>query len=162
MGDHGSILVAIKFNQNQRENVSYIMYSTDMGDSWQYSKLSDSPLRIYSLMTEPGENTTVFSLFGSPPGNEHHWIIVKADFGKVFGECEIWIKRLGKHTLRISQQYIQGFFLSLSREKLYGRRFQIVDAVQSGRKENELRTRSKRSIQKTSIAEQMLHRSASR
>ncbi|KAK8747660.1 hypothetical protein OTU49_016520, partial [Cherax quadricarinatus] len=40
-------------------------------------------LRIYGLMTEPGENTTIFTLFGSK-SDKHHWIIVKVDMKSVF------------------------------------------------------------------------------
>lgn len=82
IGDHGAIIVAIKFYKN-KEEVDHILYSTDEGETWQSQKLTESPLKVYSLMTEPGENTTIFSLFGSSTG-PHQWIIVKTDFQKAF------------------------------------------------------------------------------
>lgn len=84
MGDHGGIIVAVKFNQKSMNSSFEIMYSLDIGETWQYYKMDNMTLKLYSLMTEPGENTTVFSLFASPPGNIHRWIVVKADFRKAF------------------------------------------------------------------------------
>lgn len=86
MGDHGGIIVAVKFNQKSMNSSFEIMYSLDIGETWQYYKMDNMTLKLYSLMTEPGENTTVFSLFASPPGNIHRWIVVKADFRKAFGK----------------------------------------------------------------------------
>lgn len=38
-------------------------------------------------MTEQGENTTIFTLFGSKPV-KHDWVIIKVDMSKVFeGKC---------------------------------------------------------------------------
>lgn len=41
-------------------------------------------LRIFALLTEPGENTTIFTLFGSRIEHEHQWIIIKVNIFVVF------------------------------------------------------------------------------
>lgn len=82
MGDHGGILVAVKYFKNKGET-RHVMYSTDEGEKWTEQEFHHEDLRLYGLMTEPGENTTVFTMFGSTPG-EHKWIIVKLDLQKVF------------------------------------------------------------------------------
>ncbi|KAK7603208.1 hypothetical protein V9T40_003207 [Parthenolecanium corni] len=82
MGDHGSIIVAAPFTKS-KDGSTNITYSLDEGETWQTRQISEQPLRIYSLMTEPGENTTIFSLYGSYPG-AHKWLIVKIDFTNVF------------------------------------------------------------------------------
>uniref|UniRef100_A0A6P7GQQ3 Sortilin-related receptor-like isoform X2 n=1 Tax=Diabrotica virgifera virgifera TaxID=50390 RepID=A0A6P7GQQ3_DIAVI len=82
MGDHGGILSAAKYSKTNEET-RHIEYSTDEGRSWYQTEFNNEKLRLYGLMTEPGKNTTLFTIFGSLP--EHHqWIIVKVDFTKVF------------------------------------------------------------------------------
>ena len=45
-----------------------------------------NPARIFGLVTEPGENTTVFTMFGTEakPGQSIDWIIVRVDLASVF------------------------------------------------------------------------------
>ncbi|XP_066145381.1 sortilin-related receptor-like [Euwallacea fornicatus] len=80
MGDHGGILSAVKYHKTKGETRS-ILFSTDEGETWNITQFHNDEIRLYGLMTEPGENTTVFTMFGSLP-KEHNWIIVKADFSK--------------------------------------------------------------------------------
>lgn len=82
MGDHGGILIAVKYFKTRGET-RYIMFSTDEGEKWVEQTFHDEDLKLYGLMTEPGENTTVFTMFGSAPG-EHQWIIIKLDMKNVF------------------------------------------------------------------------------
>ncbi|XP_043284191.1 sortilin-related receptor-like isoform X2 [Venturia canescens] len=82
MGDHGGVLVAVKYFKSRGETQE-LLYSTDEGKSWKTYKFHDEMLRVYGLMTEPGENTTVFTMFGSMPG-QHRWLIIKVDLRKVF------------------------------------------------------------------------------
>lgn len=103
MGDHGGIIVAVKFNQKSVNSSFEIMYSLDVGETWQYYKMDNMTLKLYSLMTEPGENTTVFSLFASPPGNIHRWIVVKADFRKAFGKL---INKVVLHLVKSYKVYV--------------------------------------------------------
>ncbi|XP_020710796.1 sortilin-related receptor isoform X2 [Athalia rosae] len=82
MGDHGGVLVAVKYFKSRGETRE-IVYSTDEGETWHTHEFTGDMLRVYGLMTEPGENTTVFTMFGSGSGH-HQWLIVKVDLRKVF------------------------------------------------------------------------------
>lgn len=82
MGDHGGVLTAVKYFKNRGET-RHVLYSTDEGETWYQAAFHDEELRLYELMTEPGENTTVFTMFGSRP-QTHQWIIVKLDMRHVF------------------------------------------------------------------------------
>lgn len=82
MGDHGSVLTAVKYYKTRGETRD-ILYSTNEGESWNNISFTDEEIRLYGLMTEPGENTTIFTMFGSLP-EEHQWIIVKIDMRSVF------------------------------------------------------------------------------
>lgn len=82
-GDHGGVLVAVKYFKSQGETRE-LLYSTDEGENWNKHNFHADDLRIYGLMTEPGENTTVFTMFGSAKGL-HQWLIVKVDLSKAFG-----------------------------------------------------------------------------
>ena len=44
------------------------------------------PTRIFGLITEPGENTTVFTMFGTQasPSAGIDWIIIRVDLAAVF------------------------------------------------------------------------------
>lgn len=87
MGDHGGILTAVKYYKAKGET-RHILYSIDEGENWNKTVFHNKDMRLYGLMTEPGENSTVFTMFGSLP-EAHQWIIVKVDFEKVFNKtCE--------------------------------------------------------------------------
>ncbi|CAH0560374.1 unnamed protein product [Brassicogethes aeneus] len=82
MGDHGGIFAAVEYYKSYGET-RYVQYSVDEGESWHDAPFHDEQLRMYGLMTEPGENTTIFTMFGSL-SEQHQWIIIKLDFMKVF------------------------------------------------------------------------------
>ncbi|KAK4886327.1 hypothetical protein RN001_002598 [Aquatica leii] len=82
MGDHGGVMTAVKYYKNLGET-RHILYSTDEGEKWSQIAFHDEDLRLYGLMTEPGENTTVFTMFGSK-AQAHQWIIIKLDMKGVF------------------------------------------------------------------------------
>ena len=53
--------------------------------NWKSLKLYDKSLRVYGLLTEPGENTTAFAVFGTEHGVQGvDWIIVTIDLKSVF------------------------------------------------------------------------------
>lgn len=83
-GDHGGVLVAVKFFKSNGET-GEILYSTDDGENWKSHRFSEDFLRIYGLMTEPGENTTIFTMFGSAKSH-HQWLIIKVDLKNAFGK----------------------------------------------------------------------------
>lgn len=85
LGDHGGIIVAVKYFKTEGEtNILY--YSIDEGLTWQEHKFYTEPIRIFGVITEPGENTTTFTMFGSNPASNGSidWIIIKVDLGQVF------------------------------------------------------------------------------
>lgn len=84
MGDHGGVLVAVKYFKSRGETRE-ILYSTNEGESWESHEFNEKVLRIYGLMTEPGENTTVFTMFGSGIG-QHQWLIIKVDLRQAFSK----------------------------------------------------------------------------
>lgn len=81
-GDHGGVLVAVKYFKSNGET-NELKYSTDEGESWKDHAFTNEDLRIYGLMTEPGENTTIFTMFGSAKSH-HQWLIVKVDLRNAF------------------------------------------------------------------------------
>nr|CAD7443907.1 unnamed protein product [Timema bartmani] len=81
-GDHGGVLVAVKYYKAHGETRE-LLYSTDDGETWQTYEFSKNNLRVYGLMTEPGENTTIFTMFGSFIG-AHQWLILKVDLRNAF------------------------------------------------------------------------------
>ncbi|XP_038113433.1 sortilin-related receptor [Culex quinquefasciatus] len=82
MGDHGGILVAVKYFKSKGET-NEILYSTDEGEKWRSQSFHSTNLKVYGLMTEPDTNTTIFTLFGSEQ-EEHKWLIIKIDLKKAF------------------------------------------------------------------------------
>ena len=77
--------MAVKYFKTEGEtNILY--YSIDEGLSWQEHKFYEEPIRIFGVITEPGENTTTFTMFGSNPASDKSidWIIIKVDLGQVF------------------------------------------------------------------------------
>ena len=52
MGDHGGILVAVKYFKSRGETRD-ISYSIDEGETWQSYEFNEKMLRVYGLMTEP-------------------------------------------------------------------------------------------------------------
>lgn len=82
MGDHGGILVAVKYFKSKGET-NEILYSTDEGEKWNSHPFHANDLKVYGLMTEPNTNTTIFTLFGSEV-SEHKWLIIKIDLKNAF------------------------------------------------------------------------------
>ncbi|KAL0829250.1 hypothetical protein ABMA28_004072 [Loxostege sticticalis] len=81
-GDHGGVLVAVKYFKSRGET-RRILYSTNEGIEWNSYQFNQNDLRIYGLMTEPGENTTTFTMFGSA-NDQHQWIIITIDLRNTF------------------------------------------------------------------------------
>ena len=78
IGDHGGVIVAVKYFKTEG-NTDEILYTTDEGLNWKSHKFYHKPIRIFGLITEPGENTTIFTMFGTDvkPSQGINWIIVK-------------------------------------------------------------------------------------
>ncbi|XP_046548454.1 sortilin-related receptor-like [Haliotis rubra] len=76
--DHGGILLAAK----QFDVTDTVYYSVDEGTTWRAQKFTNTSIRIYGILTEPGEATTVFSVFGSHTGR-HSWLISQLNMTNV-------------------------------------------------------------------------------
>ncbi|KAK0098602.1 hypothetical protein PV326_006350 [Microctonus aethiopoides] len=122
IGDHGGVLVAVKYFKSRGE-IRDILFSTDEGRNWQSYRFNEDMLRVYGLMTEPGENTTVFTMFGSNPG-QHRWLIIKVDLRNVFerdcttDDFKLWSP---------SSTDQPGMTCILGRKEVYQRRAQKVN-----------------------------------
>uniref|UniRef100_A0A8C4QCV4 VPS10 domain-containing protein n=1 Tax=Eptatretus burgeri TaxID=7764 RepID=A0A8C4QCV4_EPTBU len=81
-GDHGGVLVAIRQNGTTKS----IRYSVDEGETWQEMALSSEPLTIYGMLTEPGERTAVFTIFGAKADKTHSWLIFQVNLTHVLGQ----------------------------------------------------------------------------
>jgi len=92
MGDHGGVIVAVKYFKTEGAT-NILEYSINEGLTWRQHQFYEEPLRIFGLITEPGENTTIFTMFGSKQdkaGSIIDWIIIKVDLSKVFErKCEV-------------------------------------------------------------------------
>lgn len=64
----------------------FLRFSTDEGKKWRSYQFYDKELHIYGLLTEPGEHTTVFTLFGAPKDKKHEWILIKIDLKSAFSK----------------------------------------------------------------------------
>ncbi|KAM9255799.1 sortilin-related receptor isoform 2-T2 [Cariama cristata] len=80
-GDHGGILVAIA----QGTETDQLKYSTNEGESWKTFTFSEKPVFVYGLLTEPGEKSTIFTIFGSYKENGHSWLILQINTTDVLG-----------------------------------------------------------------------------
>ena len=87
IGDHGGVIVAAKYYKTEGRT-DELLYSTDDGLTWNSLRFYHEPLRIFGLLTEPGENTTIFTMFGTASpllaGSPIDWIIVKVDLRDAF------------------------------------------------------------------------------
>ena len=75
-GDHGGILVATQYYKTEGPT-NELLYSTNEGITWKPLKFYAKKLKVYGLLTEPGENSTTFTVFGTENGaSTVNWIIV--------------------------------------------------------------------------------------
>lgn len=59
-------------------------YSVNEGETWQSIEFSKRKVLVYGLLSEPGEKTTIFSVFASYVG-KHEWLIIKIDLKSALG-----------------------------------------------------------------------------
>ncbi|XP_065056294.1 sortilin-related receptor-like [Rhopilema esculentum] len=79
--DHGGMIVAIK----RYGLADSLLYSWDDGETWNSFKFSNVKTRVYGLLTEPGETTTIFTIFGSY-SQRHSWFLIQVDMKDVLGQ----------------------------------------------------------------------------
>ena len=61
-------------------------YSTNEGETWKTFVFSEKPVFVYGLLTEPGEKSTVFTIFGSNKENVHSWLILQVNATDALGK----------------------------------------------------------------------------
>ena len=79
MGDHGGLMISVP--QFRTTNVLY--YSWNEGESWTPYTFHEDKIRVYGILTEPGEMTSIFTLFGSH-ADHHSWLIIQIDLHSIF------------------------------------------------------------------------------
>lgn len=65
-----------------------VRFSTNEGETWNDFKFSDREVNVYQLLTEPGEKSTVFTIFGSYADQRHSWLILQVNTSDVLGKLE--------------------------------------------------------------------------
>ncbi|XP_051965527.1 sortilin-related receptor-like [Xyrauchen texanus] len=80
-GDHGGILMAIAQGGSTRT----LKFSTNEGETWKEFQFSEQDVYVYQLLTEPGEKSTIFTIFGSYADQKHSWLIVQVNASDVLG-----------------------------------------------------------------------------
>ncbi|KAK6296810.1 hypothetical protein J4Q44_G00329520 [Coregonus suidteri] len=80
-GDHGGILMAIA----QGGSTTHLKFSTNEGETWTDFHFSDREVYVYQLLTEPGEKSTIFTIFGSYADQRHSWLILQVNASDVLG-----------------------------------------------------------------------------
>ena len=65
--------------------ILYCRYSLDEGATWYRHQFHNSTtFRTYGMLTEPGETTLVFGIYGADTSKwPHDWIIVRIDFTEI-------------------------------------------------------------------------------
>lgn len=81
---------------------SVCSYSWDEGETWNSYTFHDETIRVYGVLTEPGEATAIFSIFGSHLGY-HKWLIIQVNMEKVFSELLEHIVLLEKDSEEIKE-----------------------------------------------------------
>ena len=56
-----------------------LIYSLDDGKTFHELQFINEPMRVYSLLTENGEKTSIFTIFGSMDNATHSWTLVKVN-----------------------------------------------------------------------------------
>ena len=56
-----------------------LIYSLDDGNTFKKLQFSNETIRVYSLLTENGEKTSIFTIFGSMDKQNHSWTLIKVN-----------------------------------------------------------------------------------
>lgn len=60
-------------------------FSTNEGETWTDFRFSEKEVYVYQLLTEPGEKSTIFTVFGSYADQRHSWLILQVNTSDVLG-----------------------------------------------------------------------------
>ncbi|CAB4061720.1 Very low-density lipoprotein receptor,Low-density lipoprotein receptor-related protein 1B,Low-density lipoprotein receptor-related protein 2,Low-density lipoprotein receptor-related protein 8 [Lepeophtheirus salmonis] len=83
IGDHGGIIVAVKYYKTEGPT-NELLYSINEGITWNSLIFYKKPVRIFGLLTQPKENSTIFTMFGTEEIYSVKWVIIKVDLMSVF------------------------------------------------------------------------------
>lgn len=87
--DHGGVLVAAMPFGSQTSATKSLLYSIDEGRSWIPFQFTSNNVYVVRLLTEPGEESTVVSVWAVHPDFSKGWLIISIDFANVLGKsCE--------------------------------------------------------------------------
>jgi len=77
VADHGSLIVMA----SDQEASDSVYFSWDEGRTWNTKKISETPISVSNIVTEPGNTSDKFLVYGSIEGDEDvSGIIVLLDF----------------------------------------------------------------------------------
>lgn len=76
-GDFGAIIVAVA-HYSRGNATNELLYSIDDGESFSLLQFSNEKINVYGLLTEPGEKTAIFTIFGSKEST-HEWIVIQVN-----------------------------------------------------------------------------------
>ena len=65
--DHGGLIVAARDYHNGADESRTLMYTCNEGSSWSQLTFTNENVRVFAVITEPGETSTVVRL--APPTN---------------------------------------------------------------------------------------------
>lgn len=125
IGDYGGLLVTVDYYKSGGAT-SELRYSVDEGLSWRSHRFSEQAVRVYSLLSEPGDGSTVFLLFVARDDSSD-WSVVRVDFHSVLGrsctdaDLKVWSPRSSLWPLRGSNVSLFGG-CHLGRRQKYQRR----------------------------------------
>lgn len=66
-----------------------VRFSTNEGETWTSFQFSPREVFVYQLLTEPGEKSTIFTIFGSYADQRHSWLILQVDAAAALGRSEV-------------------------------------------------------------------------
>lgn len=70
---------------NEISIIVSVRFSTNEGETWTDFKFSEREVYVYQLLTEPGEKSTIFTIFGSYADQRHSWLILQVNASDVLG-----------------------------------------------------------------------------
>lgn len=94
-------------------------FSTNEGETWTDFQFSDRKVYVYQLLTEPGEKSTIFTIFGSYADQRHSWLILQVNTSDVLGRLResCYVPQL-LATTKKSHQLFLSVYLSCSTHQM--------------------------------------------
>lgn len=96
IGDNSGVIVGVK-HYSKSTSTNKLIYSLDDGHTFKEIQFINESMRVYSLLTENGEKTSIFTIFGAMENKNHSWTLVKVNLTSFFDrkcsrdDFEYWI-----------------------------------------------------------------------